>query len=48
MELAPADKTFHKLSLPSPKGYEIVLDNVDLKEPNEEIFEIYPLKMTIK
>jgi hypothetical protein len=31
MELAPADKTFHKLSIPSPKGYDIVFDNVVLK-----------------
>jgi hypothetical protein len=46
MEIAPSNKNHPKtLTLLQNEKYDIVFDSVLLKEDNEEVFEIYPLKM---
>lgn len=48
MEIAPSDKLPPNTStLPEHNKFDIVFDSVLLKEEDEEVFEIYPLRMKI-
>ena len=46
--MAPSDKNYHlSKKPPQPNGYKIFFDSVLLKEKDQDVFEIYPLKMEI-
>lgn len=49
MKIVPAGFTHKQQIYPNPPTkYDIFFDKVYLKEENEEVFEVYPIKMKIK